>query len=153
MYVGVVDGPSTSELRRSVLRPHWPVGSVMHGDEEPSALHVAAVENGEPVCACVLFLRPYPHRPDIEPAWQLRGMATRADRRSTGLGGAVLAAMVDELRNRGAALVWCEARETAADFYRRNGFVAEGVRYLHSESGLPHFMMFRELSDPATSSH
>jgi GNAT superfamily N-acetyltransferase len=152
MRVGVVDGSVTTELRRSVLRPHWPVGSVMHGDAEPEAVHIAAVDGGAALCACVLFPRSYPLRPEVTEAWQLRGMATRPERRSQGLGAAVLATVAAELTARGAVLVWCEAREAAAEFYRRNGFVAEGERYLHSESGTPHFMMVRELCATATSS-
>jgi predicted GNAT family N-acyltransferase len=152
MYVGLVEGSLTSELRGSVLRPAWPVGSVMHGDTEPGALHLAALDDlGTPVCACVLFLHAFPSRPS-EPAWKLRGMATAPQARSRGVGGLVLEAAAAEVAARGAVLLWCEAREAAVPFYARHDFVTDGERYLHSESGLPHFLMIRELSSGSTSS-
>ena len=46
MRVEVVPGERTSELRRSVLRPAWPPGTPMHGDDEPQALHIAALTDG-----------------------------------------------------------------------------------------------------------
>jgi ribosomal protein S18 acetylase RimI-like enzyme len=153
MFVGVVDGSVTSELRRSVLRPTWPPGSVMHGDSEPDALHIAAVDDhGVAVCACVLFPRAYPGRSADGAAWQLRGMATAPELRSHGLGGLVVEAAAAEVGSRGASLLWCEAREAAIAFYERHGFLAEGDRYLHSESGIGHRMMVRELSFAPTSS-
>ena len=36
MIVAVVTADVTSELRREVLRPAWPVGSVMHGEDDPA---------------------------------------------------------------------------------------------------------------------
>lgn len=152
MFVGLVDGSVTSELRRSVLRPAWPVGSTMHGDGEPGALHVAAIDDNSPLCACVLFPRPYPRRPDTANAWQLRGMATAETARNRGLGGQVVEEAARQLERRGAALLWCEARQAAIPFYEQHGFVAEGEVYLHSESGIAHRVMYRELSPaPSTS--
>lgn len=152
MRVGPVDASETSELRRAVLRPSWPVGSRMHGDDEPDALHIAAVDDGMPLCACVLFPRPYPNRSWVLPAWQLRGMATAPAMRGQGIGAVVLAAVVDALTARGARLLWCEAREAAVPFYECNGFRAEGAVYIAAETGLPHRYMWRELSAAPTSS-
>lgn len=152
MRVAIVDAAVTRELRRSVLRPTWPVGSQLAGDDVADAVHLAAMDGTEVVGACVLFPRPYPLRPDDAGAWQLRGMATAAHRRSQGVGALVLQAVVDELTAWHARLVWCDARSSARRFYERNGFRAEGAEFLHPESGLPHFRMCRELSAGPTSS-
>jgi predicted GNAT family N-acyltransferase len=39
--------------------------------------------------------------------------------------------------------MWCDARTTAVPFYRAHGFVAEGAEFMHEESGIPHYRMWR----------
>jgi len=141
----LVDGAVTSELRRAVLRPTWAPGTAMHGDGETGVLHVAARSDvdGAVIGACVLLPRPYPLRPEALAAWQLRGMATDPDWRNRGVGQAVLDHALAELARRGAELVWCQARETAIQFYARHGFAAEGDRFDHAETGIVHQLMWR----------
>ncbi|HEY2166382.1 MAG TPA: GNAT family N-acetyltransferase [Jatrophihabitantaceae bacterium] len=153
MIVRVVPGVVTRELRRQVLRPSWPVGSAMHGDDDPAAVHIAAQdEDGTTIGACLLLDRPYPGRPERAGAWQLRGMATADGRRGQGVGAAVLAGALAELRARGATLLWCEARVSAVDFYAQHGFTADSDVYPHSETGIAHRLMYREPSVGAASS-
>jgi predicted GNAT family N-acyltransferase len=142
--VRVVDGAATRELRRSVLRPAWPVDSAMHGDDNPDAVHLAAVDDDAQVIgSCVLLPRPYALRPDQDAVWQLRGMATVAERRGQGIGAAVVTHALAEIALRGGRLVWCEARIGAVDFYRRHGFLVDGPEFEHAETGIPHFPMSR----------
>jgi predicted GNAT family N-acyltransferase len=143
--IEVVDGMATRELRRAVLRPAWPLGSAMHGDDNPDAIHLAAFDDDVLVGTCLVLPRPYPLRPGRPDAWQLRGMATVPERRSQGVGAAVLAAAVDEVRRRGGRLLWCDARTSAVPFYAQHGFSTEGEEFLHAESGIPHYRMWREL--------
>jgi len=151
-HVGVVDGAFTSELRRAVLRPNYPVGTPMFGDTDPHAIHVAAVDDGVAVCACVLIPNPYPRRPEARAAWQLRGMATAEEHRGKGFGALVVEAAIDEVVGHGARLLWLEAREYAIGFYERLGLAAEGPVYLHPETKIRHRVMVRELSgSPSTS--
>jgi predicted GNAT family N-acyltransferase len=118
------------------------------GDGEPGAVHLAALDAaGEVVCACVLYPRTYPHRPEAPDAWQLRGMATAQEVRNQGVGAQVIAEAVTEVRSRGGRLLWCEAREPVIPFYARNGFHGEGEIYIGAETGIPHQFMWRELSE------
>jgi predicted GNAT family N-acyltransferase len=145
--VEVVDGDRTRELRRAVLRPSWPAGSPLGGDGEPGAVHLAALDAAaDVVCACVLYPRTYPRRPEERNAWQLRGMATAEAVRNQGVGAQVIAKAVTEVRSRGGRLLWCEARELAIAFYARNGFHGEGEMYIGAETGIPHQLMCRELA-------
>jgi GNAT superfamily N-acetyltransferase len=145
--VRVVDGLTTRELRRAVLRPGWPVGSPMHGDDNPDAVHLAAFDEDEQVVGSVLVLpRPYPLRPELPDGWQLRGMATVPELQGRGIGSALVAAAVEQVEQRGGRLIWCDARTSAVSFYQRHGFVAEGGEFLHAESGIPHYRMWREIS-------
>jgi GNAT superfamily N-acetyltransferase len=148
--VTVTDGPATRELRRAVLRPSWPAGSPMHGDDNPAAVHLAAFDdNGTLVGACLVLPNAYPLRPDAPHAWQLRGMATTPGRRGNGIGGLVVAAAVAETRRRYGLLVWCDARTAAVEFYRRNGFTPAGEEFSHHETGAPHYRMWRDLGAEA----
>jgi predicted GNAT family N-acyltransferase len=144
--VHVVDAGLTRELRRAVLRPAWPVGSVMHGDDNPDAVHLAALDpDGSVVACCVLIPRRYPVRPDVPAAWQLRAMATVPDRRGQGVGAAVLARAVDEVAQRQGVLLWCDARVGAVEFYRRHGFVVDGPEFMQAETDIPHHHMSRSV--------
>jgi GNAT superfamily N-acetyltransferase len=150
--VELVDAARTSELRRAVLRPGWPVGSVMPGDSEPGVLHLAALQDGDAVSACVLFPKPYPVRPEVPDAWQLRGMATADRLRGTGIGAQLLDAAAGEVRRRGGRLLWCHARVPALRFYERCGFVVDSDEFVPAETGVPHRTMYRELDWIAASS-
>jgi ribosomal protein S18 acetylase RimI-like enzyme len=146
LRVDVVDGGLTRELRRAVLRPSWPIGSVMHGDDNPDAVHLAALDDDLVVGCCLVLPRPYPLRPDEPAAWQLRGMATRPDRQRQGIGALVVAAAAGQVADRGGRLLWCDARASAVDFYRRHGFTVEGAQFPHAETGIPHYRMWQELT-------
>jgi predicted GNAT family N-acyltransferase len=146
LRIEVVPGATTRELRRAVLRPSWPVGSTMHGDDNPDAVHLAALDDDGRVVGAVLVLpRDYPPRPAVNGAWQLRGMATTPQRRGQGIGAAMVAAAVEQVRLQGGVFLWCDARTNAVRFYARHGFTAEGDEFIHEETGIPHYRMWRIL--------
>jgi predicted GNAT family N-acyltransferase len=140
------DAATTRALRRAVLRPTWPADAVMHGDDNPHAIHLAAYKNEELVAACLILPQPFPPRPEEQNAWQLRGMATVPRYRSDGIGAQLLAQAVDVAELRGGRLLWCEARTTAMRFYAKHGFTVVGSEYLHSESHIPHHLMVRSIT-------
>ena len=113
------------------------------GDEEESTRHIGAFEEGCCI-GCVTFLR---SEWQGQPAWQGRGMATATERQGQGVGATLLrfaeGALGREFPEIG--VMWCNARETAAAFYEKNGwrrasnlFVIEGVG--------PHYRMTKNLS-------
>jgi predicted GNAT family N-acyltransferase len=144
--VAVVDASTTRPLRRAVLRPSWPEDATMHGDQYPDAVHFAVLDGEAVVSACLVLPRPYPRRPHEPDAWQLRGMATAQAYRNRGLGAQLLAAVFDHLNSLSAHIVWCEARTSAMAFYARHGFQVDGPEFLHEETGIPHYHMWRALA-------
>ena len=96
----LIDGGSRSSTPRSPVScaarccaPAWPVDRCSPATTSPTPVHLAAMDGDEGSSApCVLFPRPYPLRPTTPVAWQLRGMATAAHRRSQGVGALVLQA-------------------------------------------------------------
>ena len=151
MRVAEVDGATTRELRRVVLRPHLAPGATLPGDDRADVVHVAAVDDdGRLLGACLVFPEPCPWRPE-RPAWILRSMAVDPAVRGGGIGRAVLAGAVDLARSGGAALLWCHARETAVGFWHANGWAdrrpdgdPERV-YVDTATGIPHRDMYRVL--------
>ena len=152
MRIEIVDAATTRPLRLAVLRPGYPADTPTL-PEHPDAGGLAA-RDGETVAgAAVLLPRRFAVRPD-DPAWQLAGMAVAPDRQGQGVGMLLLDRVVALAGERGAALVWCNARATATGFYRRHGWRTEGEQFVGA-IGLPHVVMWRpvEPPGPATSSH
>ena len=131
-------------LRHAVLRPGRPLETAyFDGDHDAGTVHLAAVlaDSDEVVGCTTLMPRPY----DGAPAWQLRGMATRADLARRGIGTAVLRAAEDLVRARGRPLrLWCNARLAAVPFYRSGGWRVVSAEFDVPGIG-PHHVMLREL--------
>ena len=70
-------------------------------------------------------------------------MAVLKEWRGRGIGGALLAYLVEAARERGDTEVALASQTHAEDFYRAHGFVAEGDEFV--EAGIPHRMMRRVL--------
>lgn len=108
-------------VRHAVLRPGLPLETArFEGDDEPATHHFGAfLPAGENV-ACVSCMQ---RQRDGADAWQVRGLATRADLAGRGIGRALLAFALAELRDEaGARFVWCNARVSALDFWKRAGW-------------------------------
>jgi GNAT superfamily N-acetyltransferase len=108
-------------LRRAELRPGLPAASAEFvGDHDPATRHLGAflVEGGTVVGCASLIPRAW----DGEPAFQLRGMATRADLVRRGIGAAVLRFAEHCARDAGVRVVWCQARLPAVAFYTAFGW-------------------------------
>lgn len=106
-------------LRHAVLRPGLLLDTARFaGDDEPATRHFGAFPRpGGAAVACVSCMR----RPRAgADAWQIRGMATRADLAGRGIGRALLTVALDGLRAEdGPRLLWCNARVTALRFWER----------------------------------
>src|SRR5262249_57409241 len=88
------------------------------GEEAPSPRHFAVfmAANAAPVGCASFMAVPF----EGAPAFQLRGMATRATCVRRGVGTALLrAAEPAVVGESGVRLLWCNARLAAVPFYRR----------------------------------
>jgi predicted GNAT family N-acyltransferase len=70
-------------------------------------------------------------------------MAVLAAARGTGVGSALLTALLGESRRRGNHATALSAQTHAIAFYARHGFVTEGKEY--DDAGIPHITMRRAL--------
>lgn len=140
-------------LRHAVLRPGMPVHEAFYeGDTLEVNRHYGAFDLGRPVACASCMLNAW----EGEPAWQLRGMGTRADLRGRGLGAALLGYVEAELRGHPPAndgprvgplrvrWFWCNARVAAVPFYERQGWRVVSEEFDVPTVG-PHHRMLRGL--------
>jgi GNAT superfamily N-acetyltransferase len=144
--VKVVDAAEIVPLRHQVLRPHQPRARVTYA-EDPTACHLAAYDPTGRLVGCVtVFPDPFPAPIAVDGVhWRLRGMATAADVRGQGYGAALLQSAISAARDRGASLLWCNAREAAVGFYARYGMKVVGEQFDIATVG-PHRRMIIEIN-------
>lgn len=134
------------ELRWRVLRPGLPrTSAIFLEDGHPLAFHMAAYDGdgGDEVVACVtLFPEQLPG--DSAIAYRIRGMASAPEVRGRGYGAALLHAALEQARQRGAELVWCNGRTSARGFWEGQGFMAVGEEFVLEPAG-PHFLFVAKL--------
>ena len=70
-------------------------------------------------------------------------MAVLGDWRGRGIGGAILAALVERAAARGMTRLVLNAQTHAVPFYARHGFVVSGDEFM--EADIPHIAMARDL--------
>jgi GNAT superfamily N-acetyltransferase len=136
-----VSAADTFPLRQQVLRPdetHDELAASRDGDA--GMWHFAVLDAGAVIGSAAVGREAAPWAPEREPSWRLRGMATVADRRNEGVGGAVLDAVVDHVGDAGGGLLWCNARVPARSFYERAGFTTRGESWDDPRIG-PHIAM------------
>jgi GNAT superfamily N-acetyltransferase len=135
-----INTAETVPLRHAVLRPGRPIATALFpGDALPSTKHFGAFRNGQLLCIASLFEAELPDEPGVA-AIQLRGMATAADAQRTGLGRALVLGCAAFAREKGASLLWCNARLYASGFYSKLGFQIVGNEFDIPDVG-PHYRM------------
>lgn len=109
------------DLRHAVLRQGLPrEAAVFEGDQGPDAMHWAAIDESDRVVGCATL---HPSAWEGEPAWQLRGMAVAKGVRSQGVGGRLVAALLEWVGSQTPGrVVWANARVPAVRFYQRLGW-------------------------------
>lgn len=152
MRVEEVEAEATHDLRWRILRNGRPGAPVVFPeDTRAGAFHVAVRDvdesgTGSGVILAVASFSPEqtPYRPG-QPAVHLRGMAVDGPAQNHGLGRLLIATVIERLRRGGVAVLWCNARDTAAGFYSRLGFEVMGDGFVLPESGFAHHVMLRDL--------
>jgi predicted GNAT family N-acyltransferase len=148
--IEAVEPSRTYALRQQVLRPNLAVEEMaLFGDLGPDTGVYGAIDTstGELVGTANVHREAPPAElvaavpgGDRYP-WRLRGMATREDLRSQGIGAQVLTACVAHVAARGGGFLWCNARVGARRFYARAGFSEWGDEF--ESYGIQHVVMWR----------
>ncbi len=142
-----VTAADTHDLRRRILREGTPSDVVeLAGDGDPTTVHLAALDGAGRVVGVVTSLESACERRPGRAARQLRGMAVDGEHQGSGVGRALVDALVARARAAGAIVVWANARDSAAGFYARMGFVVEGEGFVTRDTALPHHVVVLDLS-------
>lgn len=128
-------------LRRAVLRNGVSDADVDYPqDAHPAAFHLGVEQDGVLIGVGSFAPSATPSRPGAA-AIQLRGMAVADAEQGRGHGALLITEAVARCRAANVTVLWCNARDTATDFYARLGFITEGEGFTTAATGLPHHVM------------
>lgn len=131
--VGSTEYEQTLLLRDQVLRK--PIGLTLSADDvkhDAEKIHFGAFIRNE-LIGCVIIQ-------DIgESSFKISQMAIADEHQGKGLGSQLLAYAESECQARGGQKVVLNARQYAAGFYQRSGYVKSSDEFI--SVGLPHFVM------------
>ncbi|MBC6613088.1 GNAT family N-acetyltransferase [Hymenobacter sp. BT507] len=135
MHIQPITSAQTYPLRHQVLWPDKPLEYVQL-PEDAEGHHFGAYINEELVSVISLFV-------EARGEARFRKFATHPDFQGQGIGTALLTRVLDEATRLGAHSLWCDSRQSAADFYRRFGMQPEGEVFY--KGPIPYVRMQRRL--------
>jgi ribosomal protein S18 acetylase RimI-like enzyme len=127
------------DLRWKILRKPWNQPRGSEKDElENKSIHLMALEGSQ-----ILGAGRGHFNTDEEA--QIRYMAVEENQQGKGVGKTILIELEKKLKEKGAKYIVLNARETAVDFYKKNGYSV--VEKSHTLFGsIPHFKMRNDFS-------
>jgi L-Ala-D/L-Glu epimerase len=144
--VRLISAADTLPIRWLILRPGFPrETAIFPGDELATTMHFGSFAATDSLVGVAsIYSAAMPEQPEIQKAWQLRGMATLPEVRGSGHGRDLVAACVEAAQNAGGEIIWCNARVVAHAFYAKHGWETMGPEFDIPTVG-PHFRMWRRL--------
>lgn len=133
----------TRNLRHQVLWPHINrmEDCVIDIDHREDAFHLGSFIDGDLV-AIGSFFQMDSSKISLHPQYRLRAMASHPQFRGSGAGKQLVLFGIEILRNRGVAVLWCDARLKATGFYASLGFQKQEEIYDVPSIGPHQFMWF-----------
>jgi predicted cupin superfamily sugar epimerase/predicted GNAT family N-acyltransferase len=130
--------------RSAWLRPFQrPEELVYGGDDDPSALHLGAFQDGVLVGIASAAPGKLPGSAEAR-VWRLRGVAVHPELRGHGIGHQIIERCMAHALAHGGTRLWCHGRVSAEAFYRSLGFETTGEPFEVPGTG-PHYVMQRGL--------
>lgn len=132
-------------LRVEVLRRGTPVTHCDYPEDAlADAVHLAIERNDQVVATSTWFTKECPEQPGLV-AVQLKGMAVRESLQGQGLGALLVEGGTLLASDRGAAIVWARARDSALGFYTARGFSVVGDGFIDGPTAMPHHIVIRQV--------
>lgn len=127
-------------LRSRVLRPGQPIESCYYTEDSFDGVFHLVAGQGDDIVGVASFYPEECANITSSNSWRLRGMATVPELQGKGCGRALLEEGIKQCRQRGAKVLWCNARSSAVPFYRKLNFDIKGKEFMIEGIG-PHFLM------------
>lgn len=138
-----INAEKTLPLRSKVLKGNMPFEQCIFPTDH-HGFHLGYFLDENIVTVATIFEEDFPA---LGPGgYRLRGMATEPQHAGKGYGAAVIKFAIDELKKRGAAYIWCNARSSALGFYRKLNFEILSEEYELSGIGA-HYNMSLQLNN------
>lgn len=133
-------------IRHLVLLPNRPLEDCHfeNDDDEDLSFHLGAFKDGQLVSVASFFYEKNSLFPD-EHQYQLRGMATLAGFRDSGLSSELLKVAFPMIKQNFCTLLWCNARKSAVPFYEKVGFQKFSDEEFEIEHAGLHYLMYKKM--------
>ncbi|PHS05803.1 MAG: hypothetical protein COA88_11625 [Kordia sp.] len=136
----------TIAIRHQVLRQGKPIESCsFEGDNLATTFHLGLYYYGE-LIGVATFIKNAHHDFNENFQFQLRGMAILQQFQGKRLGNVLLEKGLQQLKQLHANLLWCNARENAANFYSKFGFSTYGKPFDIPNIG-KHYTMIKNIAN------
>lgn len=119
--VKMISAEDTYQIRHRVLWPNRPISGIKI-PEDRSAIHLGAFVDGKLVGVVSLFR-------DGE-TFQFRKLAVVAEYRGYGIGQKLINGCIIEAQKYQAKTLWCDARCSAIEFYRKLNFTVDSEVFM-----------------------
>ncbi|MCH4553666.1 GNAT family N-acetyltransferase [Aestuariibaculum lutulentum] len=142
--IKIISAPETFPVRHPVLRPGKPIETCnFDGDNLETTFHLGIYNNNQ-LLGVVSYFKSSTNLLSEALQYQLRGMAVLDTFQGKGLGNLLVAYGDTLLKEKKIQVVWCNAREVAKTFYKKNNFKVIGEPFNISDIGL-HYVMYKSL--------
>ncbi len=144
-YISIrtITSKETHSVRHPVLREGRPIEDcVFANDDDPETFHLGLFIDNEILAVVTYIKNKYPDLKGSQ--YQLRGMAVLKSYQKRGFGNLLIEKGEDILKQKNVDKVWCNAREIAVNFYKKNGFEIIGKPFVIPKIGL-HYVMHKSL--------
>ncbi|PWH81704.1 GNAT family N-acetyltransferase [Algibacter marinivivus] len=139
-----INAEETHTVRHPVLRTGKPIEScIFNGDNLKSTIHLGIFIKDQLVGISSFFKNSNPNILE-ENQYQLRGMAILKSFQGKGLGNIILKQGEDLLKEKKIKILWCNAREVAIHFYKKNNYQIIGKPFNIKQIGI-HYVMYKTL--------
>lgn len=137
-----IKAEDTYAIRKAVLRKNMTLSHEMPGDHDPDSVHLGVYDENKLLCTGSFMKN---NRDEFTGhQYQLRGMATAEGSQRKGYGRILLEKAEDFFKVRGIDLIWCNARVSALEFYKKSGYETIGEVFEVPQIG-PHYVMFKRI--------
>ncbi|MEW4924327.1 GNAT family N-acetyltransferase [Algibacter sp. 2305UL17-15] len=139
-----INAEDTYTVRHPILRAGKPIATcAFDGDDLESTIHLGLFSNNN-LIGVASFMKNKNEWFNNKLQYQLRGMALLKEHQGLGLGKMMLSYGENLLKLRNIKIVWCNARETALNFYKQNDYSTIGKPFEIAEIGV-HYTMYKYL--------
>lgn len=144
MQIKLIEAKDTYSVRHPVLRQGKPIESCSFpGDSLNSTFHFGLHIDNKLVGVCSLFKSNNDLFNEVN-QYQLRGMAILESYQGNSYGNTIVNFVETFLKNKEVNFLWCNAREKASPFYKKNHFNIISKPFNIKGVGL-HFIMYKHL--------